>query len=76
MYLQTNQAQKVLLIFQLVKQLGYVCYHGFFKILVVRACVRDECGRGRNKFEGRVQNHHMRISFQLSQKWKFKSFLK
>ena len=26
-------------------------------------CVCDGCGCGRNEFAGRVQNHHVRISF-------------
>ena len=26
-------------------------------------CVCDRCGRGRNEFAGRVQNHHVRFSF-------------
>ena len=34
-----------------------------FKILVVCPCVCDGCGRGRNEFAGRVQNHHVRFSF-------------
>ena len=37
--------------------------------LCVRVSVCDGCGRGRNDFAGRVQNHHVRFSFQLSQKW-------
>ena len=28
--------------------------------------VRDGCGRGRNKFAGRVQNNHVRFSFTVS----------
>ena len=35
----------------------------YIKILVVCPCVCDGCGRGRNKFAGRVQNHHVRFSF-------------
>ena len=34
-------------------------------ILVVCPCVRDGCGRGRNGFAGRVQNHHVRFSFHV-----------
>ena len=30
--------------------------------MYVRLCVRDGCGRGRNKFAGRVQNYHVRSS--------------
>ena len=37
----------------------------YIKILVVRVCVCvcDGCGRGRNEFAGRVQNHHVRFNF-------------
>ena len=31
----------------------------------VRLSVRDGCGRGRNEFAGRVQNHHVRFSFHV-----------
>ena len=37
--------------------------HQYINVLVVRASVRDGCGRGRNEFEGRVQNHHVHFSF-------------
>ena len=36
-------------------------YISYIKILVVRLCVCDGCGRGRNEFAGRVQNHHVRL---------------
>ena len=32
-------------------------------LLTVRLSVRDGCGRGHNKFAGRVQKHHVRFSF-------------
>ena len=35
-------------------------YRQYIKILLVCPCVCDGCGRGRNKFAGRVQNHHVR----------------
>ena len=41
----------------------YTPQHQYIKILVVCPCVCDGCGRGRNKFAGRVQNH---LSFFLS----------
>ena len=39
--------------------------HAYIKILVVRLSVCDGCGRGRNGFAGRVQNHHVRFSFHV-----------
>ena len=33
----------------------------YIKIFLVCPSVRDGCGRGRNKFAGRVQNHHVRF---------------
>ena len=35
------------------------------KILVVCPSVCDACGRGRNGFAGRVQNHHVHFSFHV-----------
>ena len=37
----------------------------YIKILVVRPSVCDGCGRGRNRFAGHVQNHHVRFSFHV-----------
>ena len=37
----------------------------FIKILVVCPSVRGGCGRGRNGFAGRVQNHQVRFSFHV-----------
>ena len=41
---------------------SFVYMHQYIKILVVCPCVREGCGRGRNEFAGRVQNHHVRFS--------------
>ena len=35
----------------------------YIKILLVCLSVHDGCGRGRNGFAGRVQNHHVCFSF-------------
>ena len=35
-------------------------------LVCVRLSVCDGCGRGRNGFAGRVQNHHVRFSFHRS----------
>ena len=32
-------------------------------LLSVCPCVCDGCGHGRNEFAGRVQNHHVHLSF-------------
>ena len=45
----------------------------YIKILVVRVYVCDGCGRGRNEFASRVQNHHVRFSFHRN--GHIKSFL-
>ena len=37
----------------------------YIKILLVCLSVCDGCGRGRNGFAGRVQNHHVRFSFHV-----------
>ena len=37
--------------------------HQYIKIFSVHLCVCDGCGRGRNEFAVRVQNHHVRFSF-------------
>ena len=42
---------------------GSTVYNQYIKILVVCLCVRDGCGRGRNEFAVRVQNHHVLFSF-------------
>ena len=44
-------------------QYPFLCMALFYHILVVCPCVCDRCGRGCNEFAGRVQNHHMRLSF-------------
>ena len=42
-----------------------ISIHYDFSCVSVRVSVRDGSGPGRNKFAGRVQNHHLRFSFHV-----------
>ena len=42
-----------------------ISYIILYQDIVVRPSVCDGCGRGRNGFAGRVQNHHVRFSFHV-----------